>query len=93
LDTEPNNFHAMETLGRVRYKQGKTRQALEYLETAARINSEDIHVFYYLGLIQEKLGLLDEAEISFATALKKNQDQKVQAGDEHETLPIENGLG
>jgi tetratricopeptide (TPR) repeat protein len=92
LELEPNNFDALDTLGLVSFKQGKTQQALEYLEAAVRINSADPLVHYHLGLVQEKLGLLDAAETSLIKALVMNIEQKVQTGTGNETDLIEKAL-
>jgi tetratricopeptide (TPR) repeat protein len=92
LESKPNNFNALDTLGLVSFKQGKTQLALEYLEEAASINSEDILVYYHLGLVQSELGLLDAAETSLVTALIKYIEQKDQTGNGNEIDLIEKAL-
>lgn len=88
----PDNFDALDALGLVSFKQGKMVQAREYLEAAARLNNEDILVHYHLGLVQDKLGLLDAAEASLVKALTNTTEQNNQSGKNNEIGLIEKAL-
>lgn len=75
LEIDPSNFDALDAYGLVKIKQGNYAQALEYFKAAIAINPADSLVYYHLGMAQEGVGLLTDAENSYQTALQKEKEQ------------------
>jgi len=75
LEIDPANFNALDSYGLIKIKQEKYAQALEYFKAAIAINPADTLVYHHLGMVQEEMGLLTDAENSYQTALQKEKDQ------------------
>lgn len=75
LKSDPANFDALDAYGLVKIKQENYAEAREYFKAAITINPADPLVYHHLGMAQEEMGLLTDAENSYQTALQKEKDQ------------------
>jgi len=75
LEIDPANFDALDAYGLVKIKQENYAQALECFKAAIAINPADPLVYHHLGMAQEEMGLLTDAEDSYQTALQKEKEQ------------------
>lgn len=74
LEKFPDDYRVNMALGMRRLDQTKYREALTYLQTAADKLKIKYHqpkegeIYYYMGLAQKELGLVDEAYVNFGRA-------------------------
>ena len=77
LERDPLDFDALDGLGIVLIKMGKYTEALERLNSAARINEQDVMVHVHLCAVYEKMKLPEKAktELDRARSLAANQGE------------------
>ncbi len=73
LTTDPDNFNAIDLLGLVRLRQGKTEESLSLLNKAIALKPADVMVFYHLGLTWTARAEKKKAMAAFASALRNNR--------------------
>jgi len=74
LAEEPKHFEATQQLGILRYQQGYTTEALEYLSAAVRLKPSDIGILTNFGNILASVGKTDEALAHYDRALAIDAD-------------------
>jgi Flp pilus assembly protein TadD len=85
LSKDAANFDALDGLGIVLIKRGQYKDALEYLQKAARMNEKDVMVHVHLSVVYEMMKLPEKAQ----GALRK---AKSLASNPHELKHIEEEL-
>jgi tetratricopeptide (TPR) repeat protein len=69
LNTEPDNFFALQYLGLIYYQRRNYDVAIEYINKALLVNPTDSHAYYNLGNIYKEKGLINEALESLQKAI------------------------
>lgn len=71
VDANPYNPHALFRLGEIAVSfEGNPVQALRYLQDCVDTNPRYLYCHFMLGRAQERLGSIEEAAASFATAIE-----------------------
>lgn len=76
LRLQPDDGYIMDTLGWVLFKQGRTKEAITYLEAAYKINSEESIIAEHLGDAYYKFQLTEKAKQMYTRAAKVETDEK-----------------
>ena len=76
LRLKPGSGHIMDSLGWVYFRQERYNQALEYLEKAFELMTNDPVVAEHLGQAYEKTGQPDQAIEMYRKALEKDPDNE-----------------
>lgn len=70
LQVRPNDYQALHGLGDIAFKQGKYKQAADYLERAKKIAPEKGNTYFLLGLSYIETGEKDKAEQAFREGIR-----------------------
>lgn len=70
LLVRPNDYQALHGLGDIAFKQGKYKQAADYLERAKKIAPEKGNTYFLLGLSYIETGETDKAEQAFREGIR-----------------------
>jgi Flp pilus assembly protein TadD len=62
LEKDSANFDALDAMGIVLLGMGEYKEALEYLNKAAKVNKNDVMVHVHLSVVYEKLKSADKAK-------------------------------
>ena len=62
LKRDSLNFDALDGLGIVLIKMGRSQEALKYLEKAVGVNEEDVMVHVHLSVVYQKMNLPERAK-------------------------------
>ncbi|HOX05034.1 MAG TPA: tetratricopeptide repeat protein [Planctomycetota bacterium] len=73
LTAEPKNAHFLDSLGWVRYRQGRVEEALGILERAA-MNAPEPVIYEHLGDACYALGLLNRARVAWRRAAELDRE-------------------
>ena len=68
LDAAPGDPRALLAAGRLKIAQGRYGDAQTLLENAVRANPQSADAYYFLGIVQKALGLVDLAKASLSRA-------------------------
>ena len=75
IDADPYNPHALFRLGEIAVSfEGNPAQAMRYLQDCIDLNPRYLYCHFMLGRAQERLGAIDDAAASFATAIELGSD-------------------
>lgn len=77
INKDPKNFNALDGLGAVLLKMKKYKEALTYLEEAAKINDKDVLLHVHLSIAYDKTGQAEKApgELEKARSLAAGTDE------------------
>ena len=90
LEKDANNFNALDGMGIILLKEGKPKEALEYLQKARQINDKDLLLRVHLALAHEKLNQHDLAKREMQEARSMATTPEDQAMIEKEIKLITN---
>lgn len=76
LSVNPNAPHILDSLGWVYFRQGKTEQALQYIEKAWKLMGDDPEILKHLGDIYFKLGNRERAVEFWKRSLLLDSNQR-----------------
>jgi protein O-GlcNAc transferase len=76
LETDPNNFVALYSLGTIFSQAGDSKNALLFMTRAVSASPESAMGYHALGTVQQGLGLFEDALRSFDQALVLRPDYK-----------------
>jgi len=85
-DREPNNFEANRRLGKLLIEDGKTGEALIYLERASRLNPSDYETSYAIASAYADTGQYDRARTETRTLLARQNNAIREQADLHRLL-------
>ena len=88
--TLTNDGFYVDSLGWVYYRKGEYRQAIEQLERAVNLTSNDPTITEHLGDAYRKIGKLREAGNEYRDALKKAQETEQVARLKDKLQVLEN---
>ena len=75
VDADPYNPHALFRLGEIAVSvEGNPARAMRYLQDCIDLNPRYIYCHFMLGRSQERLGSIEDAAVSFATAIELGSD-------------------
>lgn len=76
LRLQPEDGYILDTMGWVLFKQGRTEEAITYLEAAYKINSEESIIAEHLGDAYYKFQLTEKAKQMYTRAAKVETDEE-----------------
>ena len=84
LDKDANNFDALDGMGIVLIKQGKSAEAMEYLRKALVINEKDVMIHVHLSVAHTQLNQPDlaKSEMDKAKTLAAGTDELTRIQEE-----------
>ena len=86
VDREPNNFDANRRLGKLLIEDGKTREALIYLERASRINRSDFETAYAVASAYADIGQYERARTEAQSLLVQPNKPSHEQAELHRLL-------
>lgn len=92
LNLKPNDAYIIDTLGWVYFKQGKNKEALEYLEKAHAINPGEGVIAEHLGDVYFKVQLYTKAQDMYEKAAKVERDEANQRKIESKIIQIKKAI-
>ncbi len=79
IKTKTPNSKYFFVLSRILYEEGDFHRALDYIQKAVNMESGKVIYLYWLGIVEKKHGLLEQAKQSFSRALQYEKDSvKIQ---------------
>ena len=87
IELQPRAGHVIDSLGWVRYQEGKYSEAVELLERAARLSAPDPIIHNHLGDAYQQAGEVDKAiehwqsSIELDSPRKKQLQRKIRAAE------------
>ncbi|CAJ0859805.1 1503_t:CDS:10 [Entrophospora sp. SA101] len=88
LKTNSKDISCWEGLAEAYGREGKYRSSLKTFPIVIELDPDSVNAYYQMGLVNEKLGIHEDAIELFNTAIKKAQDK----GDQNH-IPSLKGLG
>jgi tetratricopeptide (TPR) repeat protein len=93
LNLKPNDAYIIDTLGWVYFKQGKHKEAIEYLEKAHNLNPNEAIIAEHLGDVYFKVQLYTKAQEMYERAAKVERDEINQRKIESKIMQIKKAIG
>lgn len=92
LNLKPNDAYIIDTLGWVYFKQGKNKEAMEYLEKAHSINPNEGVIAEHLGDVYFKVQLYAKAQDMYEKAVRVERNEANQRKIESKILQIKKAI-